>query len=113
MTLSPIDPLVLAVGVLALLGVLVAFRTGARTGSRVAHRSRQVSRMGATLTRALLIGAVIAGVQVAVVTATRDPLAWGVVLGLPAVFAGAALARVFVVTTLEHEHPGQGRGVRR
>lgn len=108
-----IDPLILGVGVLALLGVLVAFRTGARTGSRVAHRSRQVSRMGATLTRALLIGAVIAGAQAAVVTTTTDPIAWGVALGLPAVFAGAALARVFVVTTLEHEHPGHGRGVRR
>lgn len=112
MSLPQINPLILGAGVLALLGVLVAFRTGARTGTRVAQRSRQVSRMGATLTRALLTGALITGVQLAVVTSTRDPLAWGVVLGLPAVFAGAAFARVFVVTTVEHDHHS-GRGSRR
>ncbi len=109
--MSEFDPLVLGVGVLALVGVLVAFRSGARTGSRVARKSREVSRMGATLARALLCGAVITAVQWAVIVTTADPVAWGVVLGVPAVFAGSALARVFVVTTLEHEH--HGRGARR
>lgn len=111
MSFSQIDPLVAGLGVLALVGVLVAFRSGARTGSRVTRQSRQVSRMGATLTRSLLIGGVIAGVQWAVIVTTPDPVAWGVVLGVPAVLAGAALARVFVVTTLDHEQ--HGRGARR
>jgi hypothetical protein len=113
MGLSEVDPVVAGVGVLGLLGVLVAFRSGARAGSRVARQTRDVSRMGTTLTRALGLGAVIAGVQWGVVTTTTDPLAWGVVLGLPAVFAGAALARVFVVTTLDPDHHGHRLGGRR
>jgi hypothetical protein len=110
--MSHLDPVMAVVGVLALLGVLVAFRTGARAGSRVARQSREVSRMGGTLIRALATGAVIVAGQWAVIAATPDPRAWGVVLGLPALFAGSALARVFVVTTTEHT-PTHGRGVRR
>lgn len=112
-TLSRIDPLVLGVGLLALGGVLVAFRGGARTGSKLARQSREVSRMGAVLTRALLLGGVIAGVQWAVITYSTDRLAWAVVLAVPAVFAGAGLARVFVVTSVVHGHDGRERGSRR
>jgi len=110
--LSQINPVIVLVGVLALLGVLAAFRSGARAGSRVARQSREVSRMGGTLGRALACGAVITGVQWAVIVSTTDPRAWGAVLGLPALFAGSALARVFVVTTVEHRST-HGRGVRR
>jgi Na+-driven multidrug efflux pump len=106
-----VDPVVLGVGVLALVGVVVAFRSGARAGSRVARQTREVSRMGGVLARAVGIGAVITGVQWVVVTYSSDPVVWAVVLGLPALFAGSALARVFVVSTLEHG--GQRRGARR
>jgi hypothetical protein len=41
-------------------------------------------------------------VQWAVVSLTTDPRAWGVVLGVPALFAGAAIARMFSVTELVH-----------
>jgi hypothetical protein len=47
-------------------------------------------------------------VQWAVVSFTTDPRAWGVVLGVPALFAGSALARMFTVTDLVRD-PGAGR----
>ena len=108
MALSQVDPQLLGVGVLVLLGVLLAFRGGARAGSRVARQSRVVSRMGGMLARAVLFGAVITAVQWVVVTTSTDPAIWAVALGLPAVFAGAGLARVFVVTTVEHNHSRTG-----
>jgi hypothetical protein len=47
--------------------------------------------------------------QWAVVTFTTDPLAWGVALGVPALFAGGAIARMFSVTELVHNNKGTRR----
>ncbi|MGB6164769.1 MAG: hypothetical protein WCF33_11045 [Pseudonocardiaceae bacterium] len=87
---------------LAGLGVLAAFRGGARGAYRVARQTQEVTRMGGNLTRALGTTAVIIGVQWLVVTFTSDPRAWGVALGVPALFAGAAIARMFSVTEIIH-----------
>jgi hypothetical protein len=67
--------------------------------------------MGGNLVRALGTAAVIVGVQWAVVFFTSDPRAWGVALGVPALFAGAAIARLFPVTEIIHTPP-QRRGRR-
>jgi uncharacterized membrane protein YgdD (TMEM256/DUF423 family) len=94
------------------LGALVAFRFGARGAYRVARQSQDVTRMGATLARALAVGTVIVAVQWAVVRFTTDVRAWAVVLGVPALFAGSAVARMFTVTELLRD-PGTGRRGRR
>lgn len=110
-----LDPVVivgLVVAVLAGVGALAAFGAGARAGHRVTGRAREVTRMGGNLTRALTTSAVIVGAQWAVVWFTRDPLAWGVVLGVPALFAGSAVARMFAVTEIVHGHAGTGGGRR-
>jgi hypothetical protein len=47
-----------------------------------------------------------------VVSLTTDPRAWGVALGVPALFAGSAIARMFSVTELLHQpthHRWSGR----
>jgi hypothetical protein len=54
--------------------------------------------MGGNLGRALGAPTVIVGIQWLVVSFTTDPRAWGVALGVPALFAGAAVARMFSVT---------------
>lgn len=87
---------------LAGLGVLAAFRSGARGAYKVARQTQEVTRMGGNLTRALGTTVVIIGVQWLVVTFTSDPRAWGVALGVPALFAGAAIARMFSVTEIIH-----------
>jgi len=99
----------LAVVVLAGLGALVAFRSGARGAYKVARQAQEVTRMGGTLTRALVTGGVIVGIQWAVVAFTTDPRAWGVALGVPALFAGSAIARLFAVTEIIHGGKGSRR----
>jgi uncharacterized oligopeptide transporter (OPT) family protein len=100
------------VAVVAGVGVLAAFRSGARSAYRVARHTQQVTRMGGNLTRALASAVVIVGVQWAVVSVTTDPRTWGVALGVPALFAGSAIARMFAVTELAHDSYSR-RGHRR
>jgi uncharacterized oligopeptide transporter (OPT) family protein len=95
--------------ILAGLGVLAAFRSGARSAYRVARQTQEVTRMGGNLARALGTTVVIVGMQWAVVTFTSDPRAWGVALGVPALFAGSAIARLFSVTELVHASKGARR----
>ncbi len=89
--------------------VLVAFRSGARSAYRVARQTQEVTRMGGNLARALGTAAVIVGMQWAVVTFTTDPFAWGVALGVPTLFAGVAIARMFSVTELVPSSKGTRR----
>jgi protein-S-isoprenylcysteine O-methyltransferase Ste14 len=111
MNQTPGSAVLVVVLALAGLGVLTAFRGGARSGHRIARHSQEVTRMGGNLLRALSTSAVIVAVQWAVVFFTSDPRAWGVVLGVPALFAGAAIARLFSITEIIHD-PTQKRGRR-
>jgi hypothetical protein len=111
MTQTPGSAVLVVVLALAGLGVLTAFRSGARSGHRLARHSQEVTRMGGNLLRALSTSAVIVAVQWAVVFFTSDPRAWGVALGVPALFAGAAIARLFSITEIIHD-PTQKRGRR-
>ncbi len=96
------DLILVALVVLAGLGAMVAFRSGARGAYRVARQTQEVTRMGGNLVRALGTSAVIVGVQWVVVSFTSDALAWGVALGIPALFAGSVIARMFSVTEIVH-----------
>ena len=59
--------------------------------------------MGGNLIRALSTAAVIVGMQWSVVLFTTDPRAWAVALGVPALFAGSVIARLFSLTELLHD----------
>jgi hypothetical protein len=102
MSAPGMDVTLLILTAVAGLAALGAFRSGARGGYRMARRTQEVTRMGATLGRAVVVGVVIVLVQWTVIRFTTDPLAWGVVLGIPALFAGASVARMFSVTELVH-----------
>ncbi|MGH3670622.1 MAG: hypothetical protein ACRDSH_08285 [Pseudonocardiaceae bacterium] len=97
-----VDLIVVGLAVVAGLGVMVAFRSGARGAYRVARQTQEVTRMGGNLVRALGTSAVIVAVQWVVVSFTTDPSAWGVALGVPALFAGSVIARMFSVTEIVH-----------
>lgn len=112
MNSTNVQVMLVVLGVLAGVGVLGAFRSGARSAYRVARHTQHVTRMGGNLIRALASAVVIVGVQWAVVSFTTDPRAWGVALGVPALFAGSAIARMFAVTELLHD-PYSRRGHRR
>ena len=111
MSQTPGSAVLIVVLALAGLGMLVAFRSGARSGHRLARHSQEVTRMGGNLIRALGTAVFIVAVQWAVVWFTSDPRAWAVTLGVPALFAGSAIARMFSVTEIIYS-PAQKRGRR-
>jgi hypothetical protein len=111
MNQASVVPVLVVVLALAGLGVIAGFRGGARGGYRMARQSQEVTRMGGNLARALGSAVVIVAIQWAVVSLTTDPRAWGVALGVPALFAGAAIARLFSVTEIIHT-PTPRRGHR-
>lgn len=100
---------VIGLVVLAGLGVLAAFRSGARGAYKVARQTQEVTRMGGNTARALATAAVITGIQWSVVALTTDPRAWAVALGVPALFAGSVIARLFSVTEIVHHSKGTHR----
>ncbi|MGH8918313.1 MAG: hypothetical protein ACRD0H_08255 [Actinomycetes bacterium] len=106
---TPVDLVLVGLVVLAGLGVLAAFRSGARGAYTVARQTQEVTRMGGNTARALATAGVIVGVQWAVVAFTTDPRAWGVALGVPALFAGSVIARLFSVTEIVHSSKGARR----
>lgn len=107
-----LDVMLVGLAALAGIGLIAAFRSGARSAYRVARQTQDVTRMGGNLARALGTAAVIVGAQWAVVSLTTDPRAWGIALGVPALFAGSVIARLFSVTELLHD-PTYHRGTRR
>lgn len=120
MTGAPVEPLVVGAVVLVALagvvlvalagvGVVAAFGAGVRAAHRATQHARAVTRIGANLTRAVVTGAVIVGVQWAVLAHTTDPTAWAVAPGVPALFAGAEIARMFAVTEIVHGRKGGRR----
>jgi hypothetical protein len=109
---TQLDVMLVGLAALAGMGLIAAFRSGARSAYRVARQTQYVTRMGGNLVRALGTAAVIVGLQWAVVSLTTDPRAWGVALGVPALFAGSVIARLFSVTELLHD-PTYHRGTRR
>ncbi len=109
MSQSPGGVLLVGLVVLAGLGAVAAFRSGARGAYKVARQTQEVTRMGGNLARALGTAAVIVGIQWAVVAFTSDPRAWGVALGVPALFAGSVIARMFSVTEIVHASKGTRR----
>jgi hypothetical protein len=97
-----VDLILVGLMVMAGLGAMAAFRSGARGAYRVARQTQEVTRMGGNLVRALGTSAVIVAVQWVVVSFTTDPRAWAVALGVPALFAGSVIARMFSVTEIVH-----------
>jgi hypothetical protein len=102
MSQTPESAMLIVALTLAGVGTLAAFRSGAHSGHRLAHHSQEVTRMGGHLLRALGTAGVIVAVQWAVVLFTTDPRTWAVALGVPALFAGAAIARMFSITDIIH-----------
>jgi hypothetical protein len=106
--MSTEQAIVIAVGVAGLIWV---FSSGAKLGRKAERGAREVAHASSVAVHALIATGVIVGVQWAVLRFTTDVTAWAVTLGVPALFAGAAVARLFTVTTVHHG--GSRRGGRR
>lgn len=103
--------LLIAAAVLAVIGLLTVFNSGRRHAARSLDGMRRVTRLGGTAFRAVFTAAVIVGIEWFVVAKFADNT--GLLLGVlavPALFAGASIARLLAVTEVVHtDRWGGGR----
>lgn len=97
-------------GVFIGLCLITVWASGRRSGRRAVKGVREVTRVGGTAVRSLVIGALIVGVQW-IALRFADTTATLVALALPALLAGVTVARLFAVT--EVVHTTRRRGDRR
>ncbi|MEU9822964.1 hypothetical protein Ae168Ps1_4839c [Pseudonocardia sp. Ae168_Ps1] len=83
-----------ALGVLAGLVLMWSWAAGARAGRKVQKSIHHAGRTGNNAARIVMTAAVVVGVQWAVVKLSADPVAWVIVLGVPALIAGVTVARM-------------------
>lgn len=102
MNLAQIPPAWIALGVLALVGMLAAFTSGRRAAKQAARGMREVTRMTGMAFRTLVTTAVITAVQWVIVTNTTDTTTVVITLAVPALFAGVSVARLLAVTEVVH-----------
>jgi uncharacterized Tic20 family protein len=87
-------------GGLALIGVLAVWRSGRKSAKKAHKGVREVTRMTANALRTLVTAAVIVGVQALVIFKIGNGTATAVALIVPALLAGAAVARLLAVTEI-------------
>lgn len=104
------NPAVVGLSVLALVGLISSWRAGRRSARRAVHGAREITRLAANTIRALVTAGVIVGVQLATIAFTTDAAARAVVLAVPALLAGASVARLLAVTEVVYSaQPKRGR----
>ncbi|MHA6796765.1 hypothetical protein ACVGVM_25120 [Pseudonocardia bannensis] len=101
-----------ALVVLAGLGLISVWTSGARAGRKAERVVHTAARRSSTAGRGLLVAALIVGVQWAVIAFAPPASVIAVVLGVPALFAGGAVARLFTVPEVAPRSLGRG-GVHR
>jgi uncharacterized membrane protein (DUF4010 family) len=101
--------MLIALGGLALLGIVSMIVSGRRATKRAAKGVREVARMTSNAARTVVTAAVITLVQWLIVTHTVDATTVLIALGLPALFAGVSVARLFAVTEVIHSTRRGGR----
>jgi hypothetical protein len=97
------QPIVLVVlGALAVVGLVAAATSGRRAAKRAVKGVREVNRMTAMAFRVLVAAGVITGIQWAIVSNANDIRVIVVTLAVPALLAGASVARMLAVTEVVH-----------
>jgi hypothetical protein len=89
--------LLIALAVLAGIGVLAALTYAMSATHRAARGLRQATSAVSSLVRTLVAAAVITGIQWAIAANVHDWRVLLAVLGVPALLAGRTLARMFAV----------------
>ncbi|HVV10553.1 hypothetical protein [Amycolatopsis sp.] len=85
---------------LALVGMFSVWRSGRKSALKARHGVREVTRMTGNAIRTLLTAGLIVGVQWAVIAWWHSTTALAIALIVPALFAGAAVARLLAVTEI-------------
>jgi hypothetical protein len=101
------EQMMVALGALAVIGLLAVYGAGRGAARQATQGVREVTRLTANAVRTVTVAAVITGVQWLVVTHTTDPRVLVATLVVPAVFAGASVARLLAVTEVVHRAGGR------
>jgi hypothetical protein len=91
---------VMVLGGLALVGLFSVWRAGRTSAAKARKGVREVTRMTGNALRTLVTAGLISGVQWAVITWWPNPTVLAIALIVPALFAGAAVARLLAVTEI-------------
>ncbi|NIH85772.1 hypothetical protein [Amycolatopsis granulosa] len=87
-------------GALALIGLFATWRSGRKSALKARKGVREVTRLAGSTVRTLVTAAVIVGAQWLVIRFWHNTTALAVALIVPALFAGAAVARLLAVTEI-------------
>ncbi|MQA62367.1 MAG: hypothetical protein GEU86_12905 [Actinophytocola sp.] len=105
--------MLIGIAVLAGIGLLATLSAGRRHARRSLDGVRQVTRVGGAALRTLGITAAIVAAQWLVAARFADnTTVLLTVLVIPALFAGASIARLLTVTEVAHPAGGRGGGHR-
>jgi uncharacterized membrane protein len=101
--------MLIALGALAVVGLVSSVMSGRRATKRAAKGVREATRMTSNAMRTLVTMAVITLIQWAIVSNTSDTTTVLIALAVPALFAGASVARLFAVTEVVRSTRRGGR----
>ncbi|GAB3008603.1 hypothetical protein GCM10017788_51970 [Amycolatopsis acidiphila] len=93
-------PVLYVLAGLAVVGLFATWRSGRKSALRARNGVREVTRMTGNAVRTLVTAALIVGVQWLVIRFWNNTTALFIVLIVPAMFAGAAVARLLAVTEI-------------
>jgi hypothetical protein len=104
------QPLIIAVGALAVIGLLAMPSGGRRKARKAAHAAEETARAVSLLGRVLIAAAVIAGGQFAVIRFAHNNLTLLVcVLAVPALLAAVTVVKALTLTTMTTGRKGHHR----
>lgn len=92
--------LLLGIAVLAMIGLLSTWSTGRKSAKKATRGAREITRMTGNAFRTLFTAAVIVGLQWLTVAKLTNTTAMWVALIVPALLAGASVARLLAVTEI-------------
>lgn len=103
------EQMLIGLGALAGLGLLSCWAYVRRASRRAANGVREATRFTTNLTRAVVVAAVITGLEWVIVAHVTDWRIVLAVLGVPALLAGSTVARLFTVADVVYSREGYRR----
>ncbi|RZQ64208.1 hypothetical protein [Amycolatopsis suaedae] len=87
-------------GGLAGIGTLAVWRSGRRAGVKARRGAREITRMTGNAVRTLVTAALIVAIQYAALLWVKNTTVTAIVLIVPGLLAGSAVARLLAVTEI-------------
>ncbi|WP_020499148.1 hypothetical protein [Sciscionella marina] len=107
-----LSPLEILAGLGVLLAVVLVWRSSVRRAKRIATAARESAKLATLAGRVGIAGAILGGVQWALIAYSANTYLLVGALGIPDLLAGYVLARALTVTTVDGGRSRRGGGRR-